>query len=561
MLLNCCLRLPVSEFERGHRFRRRTLLAASAMSILSCSGAWAADGDANEVLLKTLEKMEQRIETLEAELKEIKQASVAEKQTSPSDKSAKSDKGAKSSDPASPKAGNGTAQPDPSQALQDKQAPQGKSEQKDKSAAKSKPLDTKAPPLDASTPSPDKPILGLAPSPVPGLSIGAYGEIKFGAMQNPAANGQWQNGFDAARFVLLPTYAITDNIIFNAEIEFEHAGSGFDADDKLHGTAEIEQIWVDFKIVDQFNWRAPGIDLVPIGYINQHHEPTQFYSVNRPELYNGLIPSTWKAGASSVYGTIADGLSYQVQVSTSIEDFAGDFGLRTDANTVPPFPTGYAPGIDGLNALGFSAPVRGDFRQLSNTLAVAGKLEYAPPFLPGFAGSISGYFSPDVTPRGAYADTGALLGRNSVGIFDAEFRYRVPDTGLELRGEYVRVDFGHPENLRANNDTDPTDNVGKSMFGYSGELAYHIPMGTILNSEWEAVPFYRYTYENLQTGGFAGTDANLPTGAGQRQFHTVGLAIFPSPKLVLKATYQRVIDRSVVGALSDSFLGGVGFFF
>src|SRR6202011_1765615 len=166
----------------------------------------------------------------------------------------------------------------------------------------SKPLDaSKLPPLDASTPAPDNPILGLAPAPVAGLSIGGYGNIKFGAQQSPAAGGAWQNGFDAARFVLLPTYAITDNIIFNAEIEFEHAGSGFDAVDKLHGTAEIEQIWIDFKIMDQFNWRAPGVARVPIGYINHHHEPTQFYSVNRPEIYNGLIPSTWFAGASRVY--------------------------------------------------------------------------------------------------------------------------------------------------------------------------------------------------------------------------------------------------------------------
>ena len=109
-------------------------------------------------------------------------------------------------------------------------------------------------------------------------------------VQNPAANGQWQNSFDARRVVLLPTYTITDNIIFNAEIEFEHAGAGFDNDDKLHGTAEIEQVWVDFKFSDPVSWRAPGVDLVPIGYINQHHEPTQFYSVLRPELYNGLIP-------------------------------------------------------------------------------------------------------------------------------------------------------------------------------------------------------------------------------------------------------------------------------
>ena len=374
------VQLPVPMFASTRHFALTTFLVTTAVSIIGCSGARAADGDANEVLMKKLAKMEQRIEMLEAELKQ-KQTASAEKQTSSSGKSGKS-----ATVQGSPKDANAAAPPD------QRDAP-------GEPGSKSKPLD-------AATPSPDKPILGLAPAPVAGLSIGAYGEIKFGAMQNPAANGQWQNGFDAARIVLLPTYAITDNIIFNAEIEFEHAGSGFDADDKLHGTAEIEQLWVDFKIVDQFNWRAPGIDLIPIGYYNQHHEPTQFYSVNRPELYNGLIPSTWMAGASSVYGTIADGLSYQFQVSSSIEDFGDDFGVRTDANTVPPFPTGYAAGISGLDALALSRPVKGDFRQLNDTLAYAGKLDFTPPFLPGFAGSISGYYSPNITPRGAYADTG-----------------------------------------------------------------------------------------------------------------------------------------------------------
>ena len=46
----------------------------------------------------------------------------------------------------------------------------------------------------------DKSILGLTESPVPGLSIGAYGEVFFGMQQNSAAGGQWQNGFDARRF-------------------------------------------------------------------------------------------------------------------------------------------------------------------------------------------------------------------------------------------------------------------------------------------------------------------------------------------------------------------------
>lgn len=531
-----------------HRSGCARLLMATAVSVVSSGAALAADGDTNELLLKKLEKMEQRIQLLENELKQKQARPPADAAEKPAARSASIRSANATAPSAEPKDGQAKPEAQPS----DKS---DKSDNSDKS--KSKDFST-LPPLPGGS---EKPILGLADSPVAGLSIGAYGEIKFGTMQNPAAGGQWQNGFDAHRFVLLPTYAITPNIIFNAEIEFEHAGSGFDNDDKLHGTAEIEQIWVDFKIIDQFNWRSPGVDLVPIGYINQHHEPTQFYSVNRPELYNGLIPSTWKVPSSSVYGTVTEDLKYQVMVSTSNEDFGDSFDNRTAAKTVPLPGTPYIAGIDGVNGLGFSRPPLGDFQQLNNTVAISGRLDFTPTFVPGFAGSVSGYYSPNVTPRGAHDDFGNFLGKSSLAMFDAEFRYRVPDTGLELRGEYVHVNFGSPENLRANNDTDPTNNVGRSMYGYSGEIAYHVPLGTILNSEWEAVPFYRYTHLNLQTLGFAGTDADLPTGQGQRQYHTAGFAIFPSPKIVLKATYQRVIDKSITGALSDSFLGGVGFFF
>jgi hypothetical protein len=504
------------------------LLATTSVLALGAGAAHAGDGPAparqaeaasNELLLKKLEAMEQRIRTLEGQLKRANAA------------------------PASP----APARTASAQAPGARAASGPYAEAAPPVDAKPAPADPKVIPASAPETAARKPILGLADSPVPGLSMGAYGEFFFGAQQNPAAGGQWQGGFDARRFVLLPVYQITDNIIFNAEIEFEHAGSGFDNDDKLHGTAEIEQLWIDFKIVEQFNWRAPGIDLVPIGYINQHHEPTQFYSVLRPELYNGLIPSTWKVPGSSVYGTIVDGVKYQVMVSASQEDFGDAFDARSEAKTAPPPGTAYAPGIDGLNALGFSNPPLGDFSQLSSTVAVSGRLDVAPSFLPGFAGSVSAYYSSNTTPRGAHDDLGNFLGRSSLTMFDAEFRYRVPSTGLELRGEYVQAWFGHPENLRANNDGDPANNVGRTMWGASGEIAYHVPLGTILNSQWEAVPFYRYTREDLQTGGFAGTDANA--------------AVFPSPKLVLKANYRKVINKDPAGANSDSILGAVGFFF
>jgi hypothetical protein len=200
----------------------------------------------------------------------------------------------------------------------------------------------------------------------------------------------------------------------------------------------------------------------------------------------------------------------------------------------------------------------GDFAQLSNTIAYTGRLSYQPSFIPGFAGSTAAYYSPNITPRGAYGDDGAFLGKNSMLIVDTEARYRVPNTGLELRAEYAYVRFGSPENLRANNDTTDDNNVGKTMYGYSGEVAYHFPLGNVLGSDWEAVPFYRYTRQNLQTGGLFGIDPNNSIGHGDQTYHHVGVAVFPTPSLVFKLDYTKIYDKSPLGPQSDRVLGAVG---
>src|SRR6516225_1826295 len=155
---------------------RAALVAATALSILGANTATAAEGDSNQALLEKLEKMEQRIELLEAELKQRKQApSAPEKSTAavlkdatPSDKNAKSSTG---SAPTAPPAKN--------------PKPASPSDKPQEVAAKAPGM-----PSDAATPPADKPILGLAPSPATGLSIGAYGEVAFGGIQNPAALGQ-----------------------------------------------------------------------------------------------------------------------------------------------------------------------------------------------------------------------------------------------------------------------------------------------------------------------------------------------------------------------------------
>jgi hypothetical protein len=520
------------------------LVAASFLLGVSSVAVRAADASSsqadqtaatNQLLMQKLEAMEKRVRVLESELKQRKQQTPATAQAAP----------ATPLQSGVPRVANGAkpaaTPPQPGDAMAKAIA--------DSAADTNKKTD----------------LFGVGANPVPGIpsmKIGMYGEVKFGSVQNPNANGQWQNGFDMARVVLLPIYQVTDNIVFNAEIEFEHAGSGFDNDDKLHGTAEIEQAFFDLRINDHFTLRSPGVDLVPISFNNLYHEPTLFYSVQRPELANGLIPTTWAAPSASIYGKIVDGLNYQVQFSQSAEDFGDDFAHRGENGAVVPFPIGYAPGVDGLNALTFSHAPLGDFSQMSNQVAVTGRLSYTPSFIPGFAGSTAVYYSPNITPRGAYGDDGHPLGSNSMLIFDTEARYRVPNTGLELRAEYAYVRFGDPDNLRANNDSDPTNNVGKDMFGYSGEVAYHVPMGNILGSDWEAVPFYRYTHQNFQTGGIFGIDPvngfNSPTGHGDTTFHDVGVAVFPNPSLVFKLNYTHITDKSVTGPQNDQVLGGVG---
>lgn len=402
------------------------------------------------------------------------------------------------------------------------------------------------------TAAPSKPLFGLGYRSHAVLSIGAYGELKFGG--NEASSGGWKDGFDAQRIVLLPTYQITDNIIFNAEIEFEHGGIADDANDKLTGAVELEQAYVDFLFSEHFNWRLPGVDVVPFGFINLFHEPTQFYSVNRPELDDGLIPTTWFEGSTSVYGKIVNNLNYQFQINTGLEDIGQNDGVPDDGSP-------YEAGISGTEALGLARTPIGDFNQTKNAPGFALRLSYTPPFIPGLNGSSSVFFTPNITPRGAYGDEGNSLGHDSVTMLDTEVRYRVPRTGLEFRSEVVDVIIGTPRNLRANNDGDPENNVGKHLWGFSLEAAYHIDLSEYIHNGLELVPFYRYTYENLQTGGFAGTDENLATGQGQRQFHTLGMALFPTPQVVLKIDYQLALDNAPNSPRADHLLGAVGFFF
>lgn len=338
-------------------------------------------------------------------------------------------------------------------------------------------------------------VLGGEDARAKGLSIGFYGESKY---RWQGADGQ--NVGDSHRYVLLPSYEIADWLIFNSEIEIEHGGVA-DNSSRFGGKLELEQFYLDVLINDHFNIRSPGIQLVPLGRVNLIHEPTTFYSTDRPKLYRSIIPSTWmETSLVGFFGEITDGLDYQILISTGMDDgFSGTSGVR-----------GSRPDVDGKGIT-------------DNSLAYSGRLHYT-----GIAGldASASMYATKVKSLGAVGGASAVLG------WDVEASYRVPNTGLELRGDFAMWHFEDPEKFAA-------DNVGKRMFGYYAEAAYHFwpeAWNEGRGAHMDLVPFVRYTNLDFYEGGLEGQATG---GIRDEQYLTLGAAYFLNPNVVFKADMRR----------------------
>ena len=154
-----------------------------------------------------------------------------------------------------------------------------------------------------------------------GLSIGGYGELRLRHFTNKKGDNQ-NDVFDALRAVLYVGYKFNDNWVMNSEIEFEHAGTGGG------GSVSTEFLTIDYLHRDELNLRV-GLVLVPMGFINEMHEPTVFFGAERPEVERLILPSTWRENGAGVFGTIADRFHYRMYAINGMDgkDFSSS-GLR-----------------------------------------------------------------------------------------------------------------------------------------------------------------------------------------------------------------------------------------
>jgi len=139
-------------------------------------------------------------------------------------------------------------------------------------------------------------------------SIGGYGELHYNNYENSDAK------IDFHRFVLFFGHEFSDNVRFFSEFELEHSIAG----EGKSGEVELEQAYVEVDINETTSSKV-GLFLIPVGIINETHEPPTFYGVERNGVEKNIIPATWweagaafnykPAGGVSIDGAVTSGLS------------------------------------------------------------------------------------------------------------------------------------------------------------------------------------------------------------------------------------------------------------
>jgi hypothetical protein len=363
-----------------------------------------------------------------------------------------------------------------------------------------------------------------------GLSIGGYGEFyyrnnlgKTGSdvcATNPGAC----DVTDILRAVLYTGYRFSDKIIFNSEVEFEHQSQVF-----------VEFAYLDFLFTDALRLRLGNV-LVPMGIVNEMHEPVFFHGVQRPEVERNIIPSTWNENGIGIHGEMAPGLTYKL------------YGLQgLNAAKAP----GASSWIRGMRTRGGTFGNNADQRALAETFAGVLALAYETgPVLVG--GSVYHGRAGQGQVVRANGDTPDLREIDGeVTMYEAHAQ--VAMRGAHLRALAVQGHLGDADLINAKH---PSARVGSRVRGAYVEGAYDV--FTLLGREDELAPFVRYELLKFHDQVPTGTTRNPSLDV---DLVTTGLTYKPHPSVAIKADYSWRKTQAANNAVGRSVNLGAGFVF
>lgn len=354
-----------------------------------------------------------------------------------------------------------------------------------------------------------------------GLSLGGYGEMVYRSFVDDDQGASDQA--DAQRLVTYIGYKFSDNILFNSEIELEHGNTtamGGDSGSQ-EGKVAIEFAYMDFLLEKEFNVRAGSV-LIPMGFINEIHEPTYFYGVLRPDVERTLIPSTWNEIGVGLFG-------------------------QTEANGTLEYRS-YL--VNGLRASGFTeSGIRGGRqsgnRALFEDIAWTSRLDYSPDFAPGLL--VGGSFW--LGNSGQNEDFNGVTPnvRTTIGELHAQYRYR--QLALRALGTWTSIDDAEIVSAALG------ETIASRQNAWYVEAAYDVLPHLVYGTRQSLSPFVRFEQLDTQLGVPSGFARNA---SKDRQVYTVGLSYKPLDKVVLKADYKNYTTDGI-NPSADEVALGIGF--
>ena len=326
-----------------------------------------------------------------------------------------------------------------------------------------------------------------------GLTVGGYAETHYNGESGKNAL------LDVHRIVMLFGYKFNDRTQFITELEFEHVKEVY-----------VEQAFLQYSLTDNVNLRA-GLMLVPMGIINEYHEPTTFNGVERPSMDKSIVPSTWREIGLGLSGKFDEAsLRYQVYMFN---------GFKSDNDGK------YLGGSNGLR----NGRQKGAESTMNN-VNFSGKLDYYG--LPGLRLGLSGYFGRTQSDKALESTLGADVGVAMVGL-DA----RYANKRFTARGQFINASISDSEDYNSLYTSD----LGSALRGWYLESAYNL-----LSQDKEQQLFGFVRYEDFNT--HASTDGGLAKNlAYDRNEWTIGLTYKVAPGAAFKADYQ-FKKNAVVGS-------------
>ncbi len=342
------------------------------------------------------------------------------------------------------------------------------------------------------------------------LTIGGYAQIDYNE-----PDGSAPGKLDVHRLVMLFGYKFNDKVSFLTEIEYEHVKEVF-----------IEQAFVNYNVNSNFNIRG-GLMLIPMGIVNEYHEPPTFYGVERPGIDKNIVPTTWREIGIGVTGKF-DNLSLKYQAYI----FNGFISYKDGEGTLR--------GIDGLRKGRQKAA-----ESIISTPNLSVKFDYYG--ILGLKLGLAGYFGETQSDDPSVENS--TVGVSMIG-FDARYVYR----SLELRGQYIFTNLSGTEDY---NDLTGKD-LGSQMGGLYGEIAYDFMPLINKQSDKKFVLFTRYEKFNTHKKTQGSLEENK---AYDRDVITLGLDYKIAPGVALKVDYQWLDNAIPNNDLNNLFNAGIGLMF